>query len=386
MNNLFNKILLMIFSLILPKKITPFDKQYYQLKFVCVLWKDLLKLLLVKQGTKYYLVEYDLNTYEPPNILLIWNIEYDDNTIYLFFKEKKYEINDYIKENDLLYQLITPDLLSSYGKYDCDRCEKFTYCVRKEYFFKKEYQCLADFCSNHGDEGFIYNNQYYKDHKYSIASYCQEFKPQSYKIICKQPFDSTETFEFIRFYFSNHNEHKKVLDKIKNRQEELEEELNNIKLIKEGPEFLPIGEQKDDYVYIIQMDLCLLNKFINATDQRDLLLKFAELFGYLRPDFEIGYNTEGYDWNFVLQKSIILGIEEQFVDNLETTVRVVDKDIEEKIQKYEFAGININNRQIKKTFPTAISNKLDDVLVRCGLPGKINLPYVPDEETKDLNC
>ena len=206
---------------------------------------------------------------------------------------------------------------------------------------------------------------------------------------------------------------------------------------------------------MIQMDLCLLNskeplkrynistltinkelfkqtynidniEFINAIDQVDLLLKFAELFGYLRPDFEIGYNTGSYDWNFVLQKSIILGIEEQFIDNLlnkkksaikyyvrETTVRVVDKDIEEKMQKYEFAGININNRKIKvnpmenrtceyfhlpgtvfldlliwaqKTFPTALSNTLNNVLVRCGLPGKIDLLYVPDEETKDLNC
>ncbi|CAG8779108.1 4552_t:CDS:1, partial [Cetraspora pellucida] len=39
-----------------------------------------------------------------------------------------------------------------------------------------------------------------------------------------------------------------------------------------------------------------------------------------------------------------------------------------------------------KTFPTALSNTLNNVLVRCGLPGKIDLPYVPDDETKDLNC
>src|SRR6185295_11256571 len=222
-----------------------------------------------------------------------------------------------------------------------------------------------------------------------------------------------------------------------------------------GPGFLPIGEEKDDYVYMIQMDLCLLNskeplrrynistmtinkelfkqtyninniEFINAIDQVDLLLKFAELFRYLRPDFEIGYNTGSYDWNFVLRKAYILGIEEQFISNLlnkknssmkyyirETTVRVVEKDIEENMQKYEFAGININNRKIKvnpmenrtceyfhlpetvfldlliwaqKTFPTALSNTLNNVLVRCGLPGKIDLLYVPDEETKDLNC
>ncbi|CAG8839283.1 24991_t:CDS:1, partial [Cetraspora pellucida] len=159
--------------------------------------------------------------------------------------------------------------------------------------------------------------------------------------------------------------------------------------------------------------------------QKDLLLKFAELFGYLQPDFEIGYNTESYDWNFVLQKSIILEIEKQFVNNLlnkkksaikyyirEITVQVVDKDIEEKMQKYEFAEININNKKIKvnpienrtckyfhlprtvfldlliweqKTFLTALSNTLNNVLVRCGLSGKIDLPYVPDEETKDLD-
>ncbi|CAG8678432.1 21841_t:CDS:2 [Cetraspora pellucida] len=64
------------------------------------------------------------------------------------------------------------------------------------------------------------------------------------------------------------------------------------------PGFLLIGEEKNDYVYIIQMNLCLLNNnidFINAIDQKDLLLKFAELFRYLRPDFEIGYNTGSYD-------------------------------------------------------------------------------------------
>ncbi|CAG8830646.1 6772_t:CDS:2, partial [Cetraspora pellucida] len=40
----------------------------------------------------------------------------------------------------------------------------------------------------------------------------------------------------------------------------------------------------------------------------------------------------------------------------------------------------------QKTFPTAISNKLDDILIQCGLLGIIDLSYIPDEETKDLNC
>ncbi|CAG8784204.1 12983_t:CDS:1, partial [Cetraspora pellucida] len=39
----------------------------------------------------------------------------------------------------------------------------------------------------------------------------------------------------------------------------------------------------------------------------------------------------------------------------------------------------------QKTFSTALSNILNNVLVRCRLLGKINLPYVPDEETKDLD-
>ncbi|CAG8590973.1 23399_t:CDS:2 [Cetraspora pellucida] len=83
------------------------------------------------------------------------------------------------------------------------------------------------------------------------------------------------------------------------------------------------------------------------------------------------------------------------------------------MQKYEFAKININNRKIKvnlmenrtykyfhlpktvfldlliwaqKTFLTTLSNTLNNVLVRCGLPEKIDLPYVLDEETKDLDC
>src|ERR1043165_8890008 len=48
----------------------------------------------------------------------------------------------------------------------------------------------------------------------SIESYLNEFKIQSYETIFKQPFDSTEKYEFIRLYFLNHTERKKQLDKI----------------------------------------------------------------------------------------------------------------------------------------------------------------------------
>src|SRR5207244_9042321 len=90
----------------------------------------------------------------------------------------------------------------------------------------------------------------------------------------------------------------------------------------------------------------------------------------------------------------------------ETKVHIVKKNVEEKMAKYSFAGLNINNQNIKfnpnktmdceyyyisgtinidllvwakKTFPTEITNTLDAVLMRCGLKEKIDLPYIPNE-------
>jgi DNA polymerase elongation subunit (family B) len=82
--------------------------------------------------------------------------------------------------------------------------------------------------------------------------------------------------------------------------------------------------------------------FIELKSQEELLLKFAELFGNFQPDFEIGYNTGQFDWNFILKKAKLLNIDEQFVGLLtktktdlqfnihQVTVRVVDRDIEKE--------------------------------------------------------
>ena len=39
----------------------------------------------------------------------------------------------------------------------------------------------------------------------TINSYIEEFNPQSYKEIERQPFNSTERYDFLHLYFKNHN-------------------------------------------------------------------------------------------------------------------------------------------------------------------------------------
>ncbi|CAG8838005.1 8632_t:CDS:1, partial [Cetraspora pellucida] len=99
--------------------------------------------------------------------------------------------------------------------------------------------------------------------------------------------------------------------------------------------------------------------FIELQTQEQLLLKFAELVRNYEPEFEIGYNTGQFDWNFVLKKARLLNIDDEFIRLLtktkttlqfniqQMTVRVVDRDIDKDNLKYEFAGINMNNRKIK---------------------------------------
>jgi DNA polymerase elongation subunit (family B) len=285
-----------------------------------------------------------------------------------------------------------------------------------------------------------------------------------------------------------------------------------------GPGFVPLVDEAGlDYVYMIQMDFyrmfekdpieryCLTtipinielfsNKYnftiksIYCKTERELLLKFAEIFGYCDPAFEYGFNTGGYDWPFILKKVKQLGIENEFsllltnslkniINNIkqiierisnsefiskifdnydpifkygkegsydwsfitkkvkqygienkfsrllkdnsynsilnikETTIRTTEIDIDKKMSRYKFHGLNINNREIKvstekmtceyyyisgtifldlyvwarKTFPTEIKNTLDEVLSRCGLAKKIDLPYTPAESSDDLRC
>ncbi|CAG8723438.1 7784_t:CDS:1 [Cetraspora pellucida] len=155
-----------------------------------------------------------------------------------------------------------------------------------------------------------------------------------------------------------------------------------------GLGFFPVGEKENDYVYIIQFDIVFYNKsisrkrfclstipinsqkfhskynsteliFIELQTQEQLLLKFAELVGNYEPEFEISYNTSQFDWNFILKKARLLNIDDEFIRLLtktkttfqfniqQATVRVVDCDIDKDNLKYEFAGINMNNRKIK---------------------------------------
>jgi DNA polymerase elongation subunit (family B) len=380
-----------------------------------------------------------------------------------------------------------------------------------------------------------------------------EFKPSSYEIINKQPFDSTEKSNFIRLYFEDHKQRKQAIDKISEKEQVFNDQLEEIRLIRQGkkkdengkkimisnsildeqeneikkqftefwqtydtysddatchyrkfarendfelvgwyklkekelynnmtielneieryttteqpkllilswdietsstrgPGYFPVGENTEDYMYMIQFDIyslyeikkrfCLttieINKelfknqyqediiFIKLDTQKELILKFSELYGNYNPDIEVGYNTGGFDWNFVLKKVKEFDIEKEFTNNMlsnnswllgsvrETNVSVSTRTLEDKLAKYEFAGLNINNRSIKvnpmenmnceyyyttgtvfidllvwakKTFQTEISHTLDNVLKRCELEGKIDLPYVPDIESDIL--
>ncbi|CAG8782146.1 15489_t:CDS:2, partial [Racocetra fulgida] len=99
------------------------------------------------------------------------------------------------------------------------------------------------------------------------------------------------------------------------------------------------------------------------------------------PSFEIGFNTGGFDWNFMLKKIHLLNIEKEIsqileqdiINNIrETKIKVYEKDIDEKMQR------KIYRIETKKTFPTEIKNILDVVLKCCELSGKVDLPYIPD--------
>ncbi|RIB10260.1 ribonuclease H-like domain-containing protein [Gigaspora rosea] len=317
--------------------------------------------------------------------------------------------------------------------------------------------------------------------KNTIESYIEEFDPDNYETFNFQPFDSTKKFnlyvyitkhlkndtkeikqefeEFCQCYDTysddrtchyrkiertndlelvgwyqifNHQQKSVTLDDIEKviiqQAPELillfwDIESSSIR----GPGYLPVGEEDEDYVYMIQIDFfystqltsfkqfCLstipieqkafISKYGNKiscdlkdfhiiilNSQEELLLKFAELFEKYSLAFEIGFNTGGYDWNFILKKVIKLKIENIFNRKLfkfarvniiknvrESIVKIYEKEIDEKMMK-QYCGININNRNIKakKTFKTKIKNTLDAVLNRCGLAGKVDLPYLPE--------
>ena len=221
-----------------------------------------------------------------------------------------------------------------------------------------------------------------------------------------------------------------------------------------GPGYFPLGKNPESYVYMIQIDLywiysskplkryCLttipINKilfskkysddieFVEFNTEKKLLIGFAKLFSDYDPDIEIGYNTGGYDWNFMLEKALRYDIINEFISIIlqqeikdkdlfyhimEKDIRVVEKDLEEKMRQYEFSGMSINpniqSRDIKtnpmekmkciyvnkletlffdlltwarKTFPTEITNTLDVVLKCCRLEEKIDLPYIQKDD------
>ena len=63
-----------------------------------------------------------------------------------------------------------------------------------------------------------------------IDSYDKEFKPESYKEITKQLFDSGEKYDFLRLYYQNHKDRKKTLDLMIKKKQDLENELYIVKL------------------------------------------------------------------------------------------------------------------------------------------------------------
>ncbi|RIB02528.1 ribonuclease H-like domain-containing protein [Gigaspora rosea] len=319
-----------------------------------------------------------------------------------------------------------------------------------------------------------------------LNSYLEEFRDyESYDVINKQPFDSTEKFDFLRIYFSNHQKRRKALQSLKNKIENLNEELQKIcdskktkkkinvarehdfelvgwhrlksgilqdqitisfsdiervesnvlpKLIiqawdiecgsKRGPGFFPVAEQPDDHIYMIQLDIFLYNQsqpfkrynitslpinaslffekygneiscslndfnFVLVNSEEEILLEFAKLNYLYQKDIEIGYNTG------------------------ETKVRVIDNDVDERMQKYQFAGLNINNQDIKvnpmekqtceyfyvqgsifldllvwakKTFQNELKHTLAHILKKCKLSGKVDLSYISDDNSDNLKC
>ncbi|RIB17503.1 ribonuclease H-like domain-containing protein [Gigaspora rosea] len=229
---------------------------------------------------------------------------------------------------------------------------------------------------------------------------------------------------------------------------------------KRGPGFFPVAEQPDDYIYMIQLDIFLYNQsqplkrynitslpintslffekygneiscspndfnFVLVNSEEEILLEFAKLNYLYQKDIEIGYNTGGFDWPFVLKKAELLEISDEFSQQLlgkkskliyniqETKVCVIDNDVDERMQKYQFAGLNINNRDIKvnpmekqtceyfyiqdsifldllvwakKTFQNELKHTLAHILKKCKLSGKVDLSYVPDDNSDNLKC
>ncbi|RIB04603.1 hypothetical protein C2G38_2221922 [Gigaspora rosea] len=125
-------------------------------------------------------------------------------------------------------------------------------------------------------------------------------------------------------------------------------------------------EEFRDYRVMINEISCSSNdfNFVLVDSEKEILLEFAKLNYLYQKDIEIGYNTG------------------------ETKLRVIDNDVDKRMQKYQFAGLNINNRDFKakKTFQNELKHTLAHILKKCKLSDKVDLSYIPDDNFDNLKC
>ena|SRR5207253_303371 len=57
--------------------------------------------------------------------------------------------------------------------------------------------------------------------QYSVEEYVKELDPNSYEVITRQLFNSSETFNFLRLYYNNYKIRKLVLDKLDKKENKL---------------------------------------------------------------------------------------------------------------------------------------------------------------------
>ncbi|CAG8482601.1 9146_t:CDS:10 [Gigaspora margarita] len=156
----------------------------------------------------------------------------------------------------------------------------------------------------------------------TIESYVEEFNSDSYKILNYQPFDSTEKYDFIRLYFTYREAFKtKYYNKI--------------------------SCAKDDFNIMI------------LDSQEELILTFASLLRNYSPAFEIGFNTGGYDWNFILKKVQLLKINDAFNMNRfsHTKVNVIENVKERVVTRKELGDEKKIGNKMVISYVTRISDK-----------------------------
>ena len=119
---------------------------------------------------------------------------------------------------------------------------------------------------------------------------------------------------------------------------------------------IPVNKELFKRTYRIPMNNF---EFVYCESQEQIILRFAEIVGNYKPDIDCRYNIFRYDQNFILKKVKMYDLEDEFTQRLlgnvipiyynikETKVKVFEKNVEEKMAKYSFASLNINNRNIK---------------------------------------